>query len=68
MRAATKVPRPTVDKRELTVTAPKGWAFESGTLHQRVCFDLSDLTEAVAEYYEQAEPCTNAACDWCDHE
>jgi len=67
MKAAIKAPRPIVNRREMTVTAPEGWAFDNGTLHQRVCFDLSDLAETVSEYYEQAEPCTDAGCDWCGH-
>lgn len=58
-------PKPTVNKSELTVTAPEGWAFESGILHERVCHDASELIEATAEFVEFGEPCTDASCDWC---
>ena len=58
-------PKPIVNRSSLTVTAPNGWAFDSGALHERVCADASELSKAVAEYYEFAEPCTGTACDWC---
>ena len=58
-------PAPIVDRENLTVTALKGWAFESGTLHERVCLDAADLSEAVADFSEYGEPCTDSGCDWC---
>jgi hypothetical protein len=58
-------PKPIVDIESLTVTAPAGWAFQSGTLHERVCADRAEVREAIAEYRAYGEPCVDAKCDWC---
>lgn len=60
------------------VTAPDGWCFEQGSLHELISdYGMSDTTQAQARkdaeqdralYQKLMEPCTDPDCDWCHEE